>query len=153
MKNIKHIIDHAEQHCAKHGARLTRKRKQVLSGLLTSTKALSAYELIGVCKEECGETLPVMSIYRILDFLVDENLAHKLDLANKYIACEHISCSHPHVVSQFLICRHCSKVREISVNRSVIDDFQASAQSAGFPQISSQLELSCICEECLNESG
>ena len=51
MSKVQKIIDHAEQHCKAHGARLTDKRKQVLSGLLQSKKALSAYELIDYCKE------------------------------------------------------------------------------------------------------
>ena len=45
MNNVDRIIGHAEQHCKAHGARLTAKRKQVLTGLIQSDKALSAYEL------------------------------------------------------------------------------------------------------------
>ena len=53
MKKIKAILEHAEQQCKSHGTRLTTKRKQVLSGLLHAEKALSAYELIDVCKTNC----------------------------------------------------------------------------------------------------
>lgn len=42
MNRIQTVIGYAEQHCKTHGARLTSKRKQVLSGLLQSNKALSA---------------------------------------------------------------------------------------------------------------
>lgn len=148
MKRVEKIIDHAEQHCKTHGSRLTQKRKQVLSGLLQSEKALSAYELIDVCKNEFGETLPAMSMYRILDFLQGEHLVHKLKLANKYVACAHISCDHEHAVPQFLICGECQKVMEINISRSTIKKLEQNVEDAGFHLISPQLEMNCICDNC-----
>jgi len=153
MKNITSIIQHAEQHCADHGTRLTEKRKHVLAGLIQSDKALSAYELIAVCKEMYSEDVPAMSVYRILDFLETEKLVHKLNLANKYVACAHISCDHAHGVPQFLICRKCSKVKEISIEPATIAELQASVQEAGFKLISPQLEMNCLCEDCLAQAA
>jgi Fe2+/Zn2+ uptake regulation proteins len=43
--NSKAILERAEKHCTELGGKLTEKRRQVLSGLLESPKALSAYEL------------------------------------------------------------------------------------------------------------
>ena len=149
MEKIKQVIVHAENHCKNHGSRLTNKRKQVLLGLLKSKKALSAYELIDFCKREFGETLQPMSMYRILDFLKNEDLVHKLNLANKYVACEHITCEHDHAVSQFLICEQCQKVKEISINKSVITELQKNVEHAGFHLVSPQLEMNCICESCM----
>jgi len=68
MNSVESIIQHAEQHCDLRGSRLTQKRKQILTGLVKSKKALSAYELIDFCKQEYGESLPAMSVYRILVF-------------------------------------------------------------------------------------
>ena len=96
MNRVQEIIDHAEQHCTAHGARLTNRRKQVLSGLLQSEKAMSAYELIDFCKARFGASIPVMTVYRILNFLQDEHLVHKLNLTSKYVACAHITCDHAH---------------------------------------------------------
>lgn len=149
MKKVKQIIDRAEQHCKAHGSRLTNKRKQVLLGLLQSEKALSAYELIDVCKAKFGEALPAMSMYRILDFLQGEHLVHKLNLANKYVACAHITCDHDHAVPQFLICGQCQKVKEISINKATIVEFQNNVENAGFHLVSPQLEMNCICENCM----
>ncbi|GJL75696.1 Fur family transcriptional regulator [Nitrosomonas sp.] len=153
MKKVKQIIDHAEQHCKAHGSRLTNKRKQVLLGLLQSERALSAYELIDVCKAEFGEALPAMSMYRILDFLQREHLVHKLNLANKYVACVHITCDHDHAVPQFLICGQCQKVKEISINKAIIVEFQNNVENAGFQLVSPQLEMNCICENCMINSA
>ena len=120
MSKVDVIINHAEQHCKTRGARLTAKRKQVLSGLIQSDKALSAYELIDYCNETFGQAIPAMSAYRILDFLENEHLVHKLNLAKKYVACSHITCDHSHGIPQFLICGDCNKVKEISINQSTI---------------------------------
>ena len=104
MSEIDHIIQNAQRQCLRNGTRLTVKRKRVLTALLQCKKALSAYEVIDHCKENFGETMPAMSVYRILGFLENEQLVHRLNVANKYVACEHISCDHHRGITQFLIC-------------------------------------------------
>jgi len=148
MNNIDSIIQHAERHCKDHGTRLTKKRKQVLAGLIQSDMALSAYELIAAVKEKYNEDIAAMSIYRILEFLESEKLVHKLKLANKFVACEHISCDHAHGVPQFLICGECSKVKEISVKPATIAELQATVDEAGFTLITPQFEMNCMCADC-----
>ena len=148
MSNIETVINHAEISCKSHGAKLTNKRKQVLSGLLQSDKARSAYELVDYCREEFGETLPAMSVYRILDFLQDESLVHKLKLANKYIACSHITCDHSHGIVQFLICDNCQSVKEITVDKTSINNLRDTIENAGFHLLSPQLEINCLCHNC-----
>lgn len=148
MNNIEDIIHHAEQQCKTRGARLTVKRKQILKGLIKSNKALSAYELIKYCKDEYGESIPAMSVYRILEFLQDQQLVHKLNLANKYVACVHISSDHTHAVPQFLICSNCSKVKEISINQTTISALSETVKSVGYNLSSPQVELNCLCESC-----
>jgi len=153
MNNVESILSYAENNCKAHGARLTNKRKQVLSGLLKSQKAMSAYELVDFCREEFGEKIPPMSVYRILDFLEEEGLVHKLNLANKYIACSHIACNHDHGVQQFLICSNCQRVEEITIDKSVIDLLQSNVEQAGFNLLSPQLEMNCLCSDCRNSAS
>jgi len=153
MATVKSIIKHAEQHCKSNGSRLTEKRKNVLEGLLRSKKALSAYELADYCAKQFDQSLPAMSVYRILDFLQQEQLVHKLNLANKYVACSHIACSHAHEVPQFLICSECQKVEEISINKSMIDELKKNVKSAGFHLSSPQLEMNCICKKCVEKQA
>ena len=148
MVNVASVIDEAEHRCREQGARLTEKRKQVLSGLLNSDTALSAYELVDYCKTEYGQALPAMSVYRILNFLQEQHLVHKLNLANKYVACAHITCDHDHGVPQFLICSECQSVREISVAKSVINALNRSVDEAGYQLMSPQLEINCLCQDC-----
>lgn len=149
MDSTDSIIQSAERHCKDHGTRLTEKRKLVLTGLIQSEMALSAYELIAEVKKQYNQDLAAMSVYRILDFLESEKLVHKLKLANKYIACEHISCDHAHGVSQFLICGQCNKVKEINIKPATMAELQTTVDEAGFKLISPQFEMNCICADCL----
>jgi Fur family zinc uptake transcriptional regulator len=145
------VLQHAEQHCNHRGTRLTEKRRQVLTGLIQSRKALSAYELIDYCRDELGQQLPAMSVYRILDFLEGEDLVHRLHLAKKYVACSHIACDHAHQVPQFLICSKCNAVDEISIKRSVIQSLKNSVVEAGYHLASPQLEFECYCNDCKDD--
>lgn len=153
MNKTHQIIEQAELQCKANGTRLTTKRKQVLSGLVTLEKALSAYELADYCKEHFDNAMPAMSIYRILDFLKEEQLVHELKLANKYVACSHITCSHKHEVSQFLICGECQRVKEISVSQTTILDIEQSVINAGYQLLSPQIEMNCLCDQCSNKAA
>ncbi len=153
MPNISQILSHAEANCRQRGTKLTEKRKRVLTGLLQSTKALSAYDLIDYLRDEFDEAPPPTSVYRILDFLSEENLVHKLKLANKYVACSHISCDHAHEVPQFLICDQCGSVSEIGIKKSVINTLKTSVEQAGYFLKSPQLELHCVCQDCADHAA
>lgn len=153
MSNITKTLDHAEASCVANGTKLTEKRKRILSGLLKSQKAQSAYELIDYMQKEFGESLPPTTVYRILDFLAGENLVHKLHLANKYIACSHISCDHDHEVPQFLICDACSNVKEIGIKKTLINTLKRNVEDANFVLKSPQLELHCLCQDCAHKAA
>jgi len=89
-----------------------------------------------------------MSVYRILDYLTQENLIHKLNSTNKYIICSNIDLDHQHDSLQFLICDRCSSVHEIGVKRDIIKQLKDDAEIAGFKLTSRQLELHGLCERC-----
>ena len=141
----------AERQCKANGTKLTKKRKLVLTGLLESDKALSAYELADYCKQQLDTAMPAMSVYRILEFLKQAELVHELKLANKYVACSHINCDHRHEASQFLICTQCQKVEEINVSPSTLEDIEANAANAGFRLVTKHLELNGICNQCCDQ--
>ena len=73
-----------------------------------------------------------MSVYRILDFLEENGLIHRLNTTKKYIACSHIACEHPHEAPQFLICKSCSKVEEVSIPKPAVAMVGKATQTAGF---------------------
>lgn len=145
---VRRILEKASEVCSANGARLTVKRREILAVLLRSPIPLSAYEVVDTYNETAEQSMPAMSVYRILDFLVAEGLAHKLNSTGKYVPCSHITCSHEHEVPQFLICRSCQTVTEVGIHIRVIEALTESVQSAGFHLMNSQLELDCLCERC-----
>lgn len=145
---LQKALQQAEANCRASGSRLTEKRKHILQLLLESGTPLSAYELATRYSEQFEENIPAMSVYRMLDFLVSETLAHKLQSTNKYVACSHIACDHQHEVPQFLICDNCQRVKEIGISKSVIDALDSSVKKAGYVLTQPQIELHCLCEAC-----
>ena len=141
-------LQNAEAMCRKAGVKLTVKRKRALSLLLDAPNPISAYELIDAYKSQYQESLTAMSAYRMLNFLVDEMLAHKLQSVNKYTACEHINCSHAHELPQFLICDNCQSVSEAGIKKDTLKKLKSDVVETGFTLNNQQLELHGICNNC-----
>jgi Fur family zinc uptake transcriptional regulator len=89
-----------------------------------------------------------MSVYRMLNFLVDAGLAHRLATTNQFMACAHIACDHVHRVPQLLICDQCHHAEEIGLRSDLMDQLQHSADASGFRIGSSPLEIHGICQRC-----
>ena len=148
MVDYKSVMSAAEQKCVQGGIRFTKRRKQVLSVLIEADVALSAYEIAERCNADSESNMPAMSVYRILDLFQEQNFIHKLEIANKYVCCLHISCSHEHNRSQFLICGSCRHVEEINLSEDAVKALQTAASAVGFSAISPQLEIKGRCAQC-----
>ena len=153
MVDYEKVMSAAEQKCIQAGIRFTKRRKQVLSVLIEADAALSAYEIAERCNAGNGSNMPAMSVYRILDLFQEQNFIHKLEIANKYVCCSHISCSHEHDESQFLICGSCRHVEEINLCEDAVKALQTAASAAGFSAISPQLEIKGRCAQCEQSEG
>lgn len=140
---ITRVLELAEALCHERGVRLTDQRKAVLRLLCVSDKPLSAYELLermrGVVKNPTPPT-----VYRVLDFLLEQGLVHKLESLHAYIGCTHPD--HPHV-SQFLICDNCGEVAEIA-DPSMTKILKAAGKAIGFRTKRPVVELLGTCAQC-----
>jgi len=142
------MVEVAKRECKANGVAITQKRVNILSLLLLSKKALSAYELAESYEKIFQEPVPVITVYRVLDFFQREHLVHKLETANKFIICSHIDCHHEHPASQFLICKKCLKVKELSISSAEFKELKYTIEQAGFHLDKPQLEMNCICNSC-----
>jgi len=148
MLSTQAIIEKASQQCQLRGERLTPKRSRILQLLLASVGPKSAYDLIADHDRIYGESPAAMSVYRMLNFLVDAGLAHRLATTNQFMACAHIACDHVHRVPQLLICDQCHHAEEIGLRSDLMDQLQHSADASGFRIGSSPLEIHGICQRC-----
>ncbi len=104
-------IARAEAECRRRGARLTPIRREVLEALYATHRPLGAYDIAEALGGE-GRRLAPITIYRALEFLMEQGLVHRLASRNAFIACPHGHA--PHDLVAFLICEACGGVDELS---------------------------------------
>lgn len=146
--DIDQTLERAQNICADHGARLTDKRRRVLKVVLESSEPLSAYQIADLYRDEYGKSLSVMSVYRMLHFLKENELVHRLETTNQYLPCSHISCQHDHEVPQFLICDNCRTVDEVGIRKEILQELSANIEDTGFALARQQLEFHGLCRTC-----
>jgi Fur family zinc uptake transcriptional regulator len=106
-------IRHAETICAREGLRFTEQRRQVLGALLESHVPASAYDVIDRLAGHGEARLAPVSVYRALEFLTANNLAHRIESKNAYIACDRGADCEPGA-TLFLVCDNCGAAAEAS---------------------------------------
>ena len=124
---LTHVMEQAEGLCRERGVRLTEQRRVVLQLLCMSDRPLSAYELLDRMRGTVKNPAPP-TVYRALDFLLEQGLVHKLESLHAYVGCNHPE--HPHA-SQFLICDDCGEVAEVE-DPSVTESLKAAGKALGF---------------------
>ena len=135
----------AEAACRSKGARLTPMRREVLEALYATHRPLGAYDIAEVLARKDGRRLAPITIYRALDFLLEQGLAHRLASRNAFIACPHGHGAGDLVA--FLICETCGGVDEMSSSglAGAIADLLA---REGFERQLQVLEISGRCAHC-----
>jgi Fur family zinc uptake transcriptional regulator len=102
----------AEALCRARGVRLTPIRRDVLSVLYGTHRPLGAYDIADALGEKGHRRLAPITVYRALEFLMAEGLAHRLASRNAFVACPHRHG--PQDLVAFLICDACGGVDEMS---------------------------------------
>lgn len=130
--------------CMRQGVRLTALRKRVLELVWQSHKPLGAYDILAELSEQDGRRAAPPTVYRALDFLLENGLVHRIASLNAFIGCVHPE--HPHQ-GQFMICRNCHTAIELE-NAAVTDAIAAAAAGVGFQAETQTVEVVGICEPC-----
>jgi len=153
--SAKHATSHHHHHdadafvrevtaaCELRGLRLTEIRQQVLDLIASSEKPVKAYDLLDRLKDDRSNAAPP-TVYRALDFLIDNGFIHKLQSINAYVSCHHPSVVH-HV--PFLICDVCESATEIC-DEKVAKLLGEQAKALGFRTRAQTLEVHGTCKRC-----
>lgn len=64
-------------------------------------------------------------------------------------SCSHIVCDHSHQLPQFLIGERCERVEEVAIGQGTLDSLTVSARQSDSELVSPQIELNCVCHQCL----
>ncbi len=141
---IEEAIARARQVCEARGIKLTPLRESVLRVLTGSHKALGAYEIIEKMTEQ-GRRLAPISVYRIIDVLVEAGLVHRLESKNAYFAC---LSRHKDAASMVvLLCEGCNRVAEAEAPEAW-GAIEAITQDSGFAVSATVLEIQGQCPDC-----
>ncbi len=146
-------IAHAEAVSAATGLRFTEQRRKVLAALAESHVPASAYDVIDRLALLGPRPAPV-SVYRALDFLVENGFAHRIESRNAYIACTRgqrtgsAPSGHDHgAATVFLLCEACGAAAEAS-SEALTAALDALTAAAAFAPRAPVIEIRGLCARC-----
>lgn len=140
---IRDALEAAERICAERGVRLTPNRRRVLELLWGSHEVMGAYDLLAELQKEDPSAKPP-TVYRALDFLLEQGLVHRIESVNGFTRCEEPM---RHRVCQFLICDQCGLVQELH-SRHLFENLEAAAEDLGFTPTIQTVEVHGRCRAC-----
>jgi Fur family zinc uptake transcriptional regulator len=147
---MSHRHDHGQGACDHAGhlhpeIPLTPARQRILDVLCAAGHPLGAYEIIDRLALATGKRLAPVSVYRALEFLVENAFVHRLSSRNAYLACWHGHKAKEPVA--FLICDSCGSVTE-TTSAPMHKSLDAVAAAAGFALRTQVIELAGLCAAC-----
>lgn len=151
----RHHVHHAgeyvrevERACEERGLRLTPLRADVLRLVAAVAQPVKAYDLLAKISESKAASAPP-TVYRALDFLLENGFIHKLESINAFIACHHPSVRH---TVPFLICDGCHAAIEME-DEAIGRHLDERARALGFVPQAQTLEVHGLCAACAQARG
>jgi Fur family zinc uptake transcriptional regulator len=138
----------AEQLCESRGARFTAIRREVLALIWESHRAVKAYDLLPRIKDTLQSAKPI-TVYRALDFLLEQGLIHRVESLNAYIGCSFSDHQHEQLL---LTCDRCHEVEE-RPGEQVMAAIAEELQKASFTLHRQAIEVHGICKRCAGVEG
>ncbi len=144
----KHALQQVIDICQKRGVRLTSQRQQVLELIWQQKGASTAYELLDKLKQTEPQAKPP-TVYRALDFLLDQGFIHRVESSNSFISCcffDDHDHGHKHF-SHLLICDSCGRVDELQ-DEALISLLTKNIEQHGFHLTNHVIETHGTCQNC-----
>lgn len=141
---IERALKSADRLCGERGVRFTPLRRRVLKLIWGSHEAVKAYDLLERLKASDPTAKP-STVYRTLDFLLEQGLIHRVESLNAFIGCSHSERSHDLLL---LICESCHAVEERPAPE-LMRAAAAEVEAAGFLARGKAFEVHGLCARCL----
>ncbi len=133
----------AEQLCQQRGVKFTPLRRQVLTLVWESHRAVKAYDLLQKLNP-AGSAAKPTTVYRALDFLLEQGLIHKVESLNAFIGCSYSEREHEQLL---LTCVVCQEVEE-RPGEAVMQAMHRELEQADFLMRRQAIEIHGICRRC-----
>ena len=130
--------------CDARGTQLTTLRRQVLELLWESGRPMGAYELIEALKLRNSRPVGPPTVYRTLEFLMEQGFVSKIESRNAYVPCAHPERHHDCL---FFICSNCGASAE-SDDPRVEQLLAEDAAALGFRVTRRVVEVQGTCRSC-----
>jgi len=141
-------LDAAGRLCRDRGERLTPLRQRVLELVWDSHRPIGAYEILDLLRRERGRVAPP-TVYRALEFLLDQGLVHRVESRNAYIGCDRPEHRHR---AHFMLCTGCGLAAEVD-DDALTGAIAALARRAAFAVEQETVELTGLCPVCRDDAG
>ncbi|MBN9116578.1 MAG: transcriptional repressor, partial [Pandoraea sp.] len=108
-------------------------------------KPVKAYDLLESLRDSHAGAAPP-TVYRALDFLLENGFIHKLESINSFVFCQHPAEAHQ---VPFLICDVCEGATELCDEGAIAQMIKQQARGFGFRAKAQTLEVHGVCKGCL----
>lgn len=142
---LSQALDAAETRLSQAGERMTAPRRRVLSLLLETGEPVKAYDLIARFGAD-GQAAKPPTVYRALEFLERQGMAHRIASISAYVACTADADDSRAHAAAFLICDCCGATEEVAVAGG--DAFAEAASLAGYAIERTTIEGHGRCPAC-----
>jgi len=137
------FVREVERACEQRGLRLTPIRANALRLIADAGRPIKAYDLLDQMKTTHDAAAPP-TVYRALDFLLEQGFIHRLASINAFVGCHHPQVMHS---VPFLICDRCQSAIELEDTR-ISALLEVQARDLGFETRAQTLEVHGLCAEC-----
>lgn len=144
---VRAALDAAEDRCERQGARLTSMRRRVLELIWNSHTPVGAYALLDALKSE-GHGAAPPTVYRALDFLLEQRLVHRVECLNAFVGCPRPDSPH---AALLLLCTDCGRAAELD-DSAVSETLRMAAAARGFTVARQTIEVEGLCPACRDKA-
>lgn len=137
------------QICVNQNIKLTALRKDVLSILLSKQVPMGAYDILEKLKKKRPNAEPP-TVYRVLDFLADAKLVHRIESQNAYVCCTQLGNILSEHKAVLLFCKQCQQSFEVREN-DILLAIKKIAKKHAFAVDDALIEMKGICQTCLQD--
>ncbi|MCX8253779.1 hypothetical protein RHAL1_01640 [Beijerinckiaceae bacterium RH AL1] len=125
---------------------MTALRRDVAAILAGADQPLGAYAIIQKLSEAQSRIVAPPTVYRTLDFLVDNGFVVKIESRQAYVACDHVGHDHDHHGIVFS-CAACGRTVEVD-SKTIDREIAALAEREGFTVERKVVEVEGRCRDC-----
>lgn len=139
-------ISQVEAACLGRGLQMTALRREVVGIFADADQPLGAYAIIQKLSDAQNRIVAPPTVYRTLDFLVDNGFVVKIESRQAYVACDHIGHDHDHHGIVFS-CTKCGRAVEVD-DQAIDREIAVIAERLAFRTERKMFEVAGVCVDC-----